>query len=104
MDENSLAHLSKEDLIRLLLSQSQEIKKLENQVDAELEENRFLKSLGFVEGYQDYSVYFIRYFEDESQGTAKKGSIFLGLFNDFVQDYGREAVISLLDAYMDDHI
>lgn len=104
MDFNSLTQLSKEDLAQLVIDQSDEIKKLEQDLDAEVEENRFIKSLGFVDGYQNYRTYFIRYFEDESEGTAKKGSIFLGLFNDFIQDYGREPVIELLDQYMDDNI
>lgn len=103
MNQNQLDRLSKEKLVQLAQTQSEELKELEKQVDAELKENRFIKSLGFVDGYQDFSDYFIRHFEDESEGTAKKGSIFLGLFNDFVQDYGRENVLALLDDYMDDH-
>lgn len=104
MDVKTLNSLSKEDLVQLVIDQSEEIKRIENQMDAEIEENRFIKSLGFVDGFQDYRTYFIRFFEDESEGTAKKGSMFLGLFNDFIQDYGREPVIELLDQYMDDHI
>lgn len=104
MDVKTLNNLTKEDLVQLVIDQSDEIKRIENQMDAEIEENRFIKSLGFVDGFQDYQSYFVRYFEDESEGTAKKGSMFLGLFNDFVQDYGREPVIELLDQYMDDHI
>lgn len=104
MDFNTLNSLPKEELVQFVIEQSEEIKRLENQLDAEVEENRFIKSLGFVDGFQDYHTYFIRFFEDESEGTAKKGSMFLGLFNDFVQDYGREPVIELLDQYMDDHI
>ncbi|MFL2099878.1 hypothetical protein [Desemzia sp. FAM 23991] len=104
MDFKTLNSLSKEELVQLVIDQSEETKRLENQLDAEVEENRFIKSLGFVDGFQNYQSYFIRFFEDESEGTAKKGSIFLGLFNDFIQDYGRESVIELLDQYMDDHI
>lgn len=104
MDVKTLNSLSKEDLVQLVIDQSEEIKRIENQMDAEIEENRFIKSLGFVDGFQDYRTYFIRFFEDESEGTAKKGSMFLGLFNDFIQDYGREPVIELLDQYMEDHI
>lgn len=104
MDFKTLNSLSKEDLVQLVIDQSEEIKRLEKYIDAEIEENRFIKSLGFVDGFQDHRSYFIRFFEDESEGTAKKGSIFLGLFNDFIQDYGREPVIELLDQYMDDHI
>lgn len=104
MDFKTLNSLSKEELVQLVIDQSEETKRLENQIDAEVEENRFIKSLGFVDGFQNYQSYFIRFFEDESEGTAKKGSIFLGLFNDFIQDYGRESVIELLDQYMDDHI
>lgn len=104
MDFKTLNSLSKEELVQLVIDQSEETKRLENQIDAEVEENRFIKSLGFVDGFQNYQSYFIRFFEDESEGTAKKGSIFLGLFNDFIQDYGREPVIELLDQYMDDHI
>lgn len=104
MDVKTLNSLTKEDLVELVIEQSDEIKRIENQMDAEIEENRFIKSLGFVDGFQDYQSYFVRYFEDESEGTAKKGSMFLGLFNDFIQDYGREPVIELLDQYMDDHI
>lgn len=104
MDAKTLNNLTKEELVQLVIDQSEEIKRIENQLDAEIEENRFIKSLGFVDGFQDYQTYFIRFLEDESEGTAKKGSMFLGLFNDFVQDYGREPVIELLDQYMDDHI
>ncbi|MFL2133901.1 hypothetical protein [Desemzia sp. FAM 24101] len=104
MDFKTLNSLSKEELVQLVIDQSEETKRLENQLDAEVEENRFIKSLGFVDGFQNYQSYFIRFFEDESEGTAKKGSIFLGLFNDFIQDYGRESVIELLDQYMDGHI
>ena len=103
MNNNQIDLLSKEKLIQLVQIQSEELKEFEKQVDAELEENRFIKSLGFIEGYPDFSDYFIRYFEDDSEGTAKKGSIFLGIFSDFVHDYGRENVLALLDEYMNDH-
>lgn len=104
MDEKVLSRLTKEDLIQLVIEQSDEIKKVEQDLDSEIEANRFFKSLGFVEGYPDLQAYFIRFFEDESEGTAKKGSIFLGLLDDFIQDYGREQVMELLYQYMDDHI
>lgn len=104
MDEKTLANLPKEELVQLIMEQSSALSLNEKQLESEIEENRFFKSLGFVEGYQDYSEYFISFFEDESEGTAKKGSIFLGLFNDFVQDYGTDAVLNLLDRYIEDHI
>ncbi|MGX7394565.1 hypothetical protein [Carnobacterium mobile] len=104
MDEKTLGELPKDELIQLIIEQSTALSLLEDQLESETEENRFFKSLGFVEGYIDYSDYFITFFEDESDGTAKKGSIFLGLFNDFIQDYGTDAVLKLLDQYMEDHI
>lgn len=104
MDEKTLTDLPKEQLIQLMIDQSSELKELEQQLDSEIEENRFIKSLGFVDGFQDHRSYFIDFFEDESDGTAKKGSIFLGIFNDFIQDYGTEPVLELLDRYIEDHV
>lgn len=104
MDEKTLNGLAKEDLVQLVIEQSDEIKVLEQNLDSEIEENRFIKGLGFVEGYPDVQTYFIRFFEDESEGTAKRGSIFLGLLADFIEDYGREQVMELLYQYMDDRV
>lgn len=72
MDSKTLNNLSKEELIELVISQSEELKEQDVHLEAEVEENRFIKSLGFVDGYKDYQSYFIRFFEDESEGTAKK--------------------------------
>lgn len=104
MDEKTLDELPKDKLVQLIIEQSAALSLLEDHLESETEENRFFKSLGFVEGYTDYSDYFVTFFEDESEGTAKKGSIFLGLFNDFIQDYGTDAVLNLLNQYMEDHV
>ncbi|EDP68368.1 hypothetical protein CAT7_02764 [Carnobacterium sp. AT7] len=104
MDSKTLNALSKEDLIELVIRQSEELKEQDIQLEAELEENRFIKSLGFVDGYKNYRNYFIRFFEDESDGTAKKGSIFLGIMEDFINDYGSEPVRELMDEFIEDHV
>ena len=104
MDSKTLNALSKEDLIELVINQSEELKEQDIQLEAEVEENRFIKSLGFVDGYKNQRNYFIRYFEDESEGTAKKGSIFLGILEDFINDYGSEPVRELMEEFIEDHV
>ncbi|WP_035052700.1 hypothetical protein [Carnobacterium pleistocenium] len=104
MDPKTLNALSKEDLIELVINQSEELKEQDIQLEAEVEENRFIKSLGFVDGYKNYQNYFIRFFEDESDGTAKKGSVFLGILEDFINDYGSEPVRELTEEFIEEHI
>lgn len=104
MDEKTLSALSKEELVQLVIEQSEEIKQMETQLDSEIEENRFIKGLGFVDGFSDVQPYFIRFFEDESEGTAKRGSIFLGILDDFIEDYGKDQVMEMLYQYTDDHV
>lgn len=104
MDPKTLNALSKEDLIELVIRQSEELKEQDIQLEAEVEENRFIKSLGFVDGYKNYQHYFSRFFEDESDGTAKKGSVFLGILEDFINDYGSEPVRELTEEFIEEHI
>lgn len=104
MDPKTLNGLTKEELIELIISQSEELKEQDIHLEAEVEENRFIKSLGFVDGYKNYQNYFIRFFEDESEGTAKKGSIFLGILEDFINDYGSEPVRELMEEFIEDQI
>jgi hypothetical protein len=104
MDPKTLNDLSKEDFIELIISQSEELKEQDIQLEAEVEENRFIKSLGFVDGYKNHQNYFIRFFEDESDGTAKKGSIFFGILEDFINDYGSEPVHELIEEFTEEHI
>ena len=104
MDPKTLNALSKEDLIELVINQSEELKEQDIQLEAEVEENRFIKSLGFVDGYKNYQNYFIRFFEDESDGTTKKGSVFLGILEDFINDYGSEPVRELTEEFIEEHI
>ena len=104
MDSKTLNELSKEELIELVISQSDELKEQDIQLEAEVEENRFIKSLGFVDGFKNYQNYFILFFEDESEGTAKKGSVFLGILEDFINDYGSEPVRELIEEFIEDQI
>lgn len=104
MDSKTLNALSKEELVELVISQSEELKEQDIQLESEVDENRFIKSLGFVDGFKDYQNYFIRFFEDDSEGTAKKGSIFLGILEDFINDYGSESVRELMEEFIEDQI
>lgn len=104
MDSKTLNALSKEELVELVISQSEELKEQDIQLESEVDENRFIKSLGFVDGFKDYQNYFIRFFEDDSEGTAKKGSIFLGILEDFINDYGSEPVRELMEEFIEDQI
>lgn len=103
MDPKTLNGLSKDELIELIISQSEELKEQDIHLEAEVEENRFIKSLGFVDGYKNYQNYFIRFLKMKVKEQLKRKHL-LGILEDFINDYGSEPVRELTEEFIEDQI